>query len=433
MAFDEWGKRVSYNDWTTDQSSVYAGLQVSQLFTTQGYTGHDMLDAVGLIHMQGRIYDARLGRFVQADPIVQDATDLQAYNRYAYVRNNPLTLTDPSGFSWLSKTWKKIWKNPIIKMVIIAVASYFTAGWASGWAAGLFAQGSAAAAMAGGFAGGFVAGGLTTGTLNGALIGGVSGAAFGSFGAYAKINGVGLGARSLAHGMIGGTMSVLQGGKFGHGFLSAGLTKLANISEGPLAELGDGIGGVVARTAAAAAVGGTVSELTGGKFANGAETAAYGQLFNGESKFWNDAAWTTKNFLAHYFSGGGKAVNLGAVGLGEEFKNASSVSKATEGFEKDVMGSPVNNSTRNAVAIVDVTKVGARDITPWPALFSVGNSRLEMNANCIGGACTFNYQVNDRFIDALDIHDQWRGNQDVPGAKPYDINYQWMKVRRYGD
>src|SRR5690606_19534634 len=35
-------------------------------------------------------------------------------------------------------------------------------------------------------------------------------------------------------------------------------------------------------------LGGTVSELTGGKFANGAETAAYGQLFNGESKYWSN-------------------------------------------------------------------------------------------------------------------------------------------------
>src|SRR5690606_22491965 len=188
MAFDEWRKRVSYRGWRTDQSATYDALQVAALFTTQGYTGHDMLDAVGLIHMQGRIYDARLGRFVQADPIVQDATDLQAYNRYAYVRNNPLTLTDPSGFSWFSKTWKKVWKNPIIKLVIVAVASYFTAGWAAGWAASAGA-GAVTAGAVGGFAGGFVAGGLTTGTLEGAFLGGVSGAAFGGFGAYARING----------------------------------------------------------------------------------------------------------------------------------------------------------------------------------------------------------------------------------------------------
>jgi RHS repeat-associated protein len=86
-------------------------MSVAQQRTTRGYTGHDMLDAVGLIHMWGRIYDARLGRFIQADPIVQNGVDLHAYNRYAYVRNNPLTLTDPSGFSFLSKAWKGLKKG----------------------------------------------------------------------------------------------------------------------------------------------------------------------------------------------------------------------------------------------------------------------------------------------------------------------------------
>jgi hypothetical protein len=47
--------------------------------------------------MNGRMYDARLGRFVQADPIVQDLYDTQSYNRYSYVMNRPLSLTDPTG------------------------------------------------------------------------------------------------------------------------------------------------------------------------------------------------------------------------------------------------------------------------------------------------------------------------------------------------
>jgi hypothetical protein len=52
--------------------------------------------------MNGRVYDPVLGRFLQADPFVQAPYDLQSYNRYSYVMNNPLGLTDPSGFSW----WK---------------------------------------------------------------------------------------------------------------------------------------------------------------------------------------------------------------------------------------------------------------------------------------------------------------------------------------
>jgi hypothetical protein len=48
--------------------------------------------------MNGRIYDPLLGRFLSADLVVQAPGSLQSYNRYSYVMNNPLTLTDPTGF-----------------------------------------------------------------------------------------------------------------------------------------------------------------------------------------------------------------------------------------------------------------------------------------------------------------------------------------------
>jgi len=44
-----------------------------------------------------RYYDPALGRFVQADTIVPNPASPQDLNRYAYVRNNPLRYTDPSG------------------------------------------------------------------------------------------------------------------------------------------------------------------------------------------------------------------------------------------------------------------------------------------------------------------------------------------------
>jgi hypothetical protein len=53
------------------------------------------------------MYDATIGRFLSVDQLVSDPSDLQAYNRYSYVRNDPLARTDPSGWSDLkaSKTW----------------------------------------------------------------------------------------------------------------------------------------------------------------------------------------------------------------------------------------------------------------------------------------------------------------------------------------
>jgi len=66
--------------------------------TQHGYTGHEQVDSMGLIHMNGRLYAPGMNRFIQADPMVQDATDPASWNRYAYVFNNPLAHTDPSGY-----------------------------------------------------------------------------------------------------------------------------------------------------------------------------------------------------------------------------------------------------------------------------------------------------------------------------------------------
>jgi RHS repeat-associated protein len=66
--------------------------------TERGYTGHEHLDAVELTHMNGRVQDPELGRFISADPFVQAPYHSQSLNRYSYVWNNPLTFVDPSGF-----------------------------------------------------------------------------------------------------------------------------------------------------------------------------------------------------------------------------------------------------------------------------------------------------------------------------------------------
>jgi len=71
-----------------------------------------MTEDLGLVHMNGRIYDPLLGRFLSADVVVQYPDSLQSYNRYSYVRNNPLSSVDPTGFSEYDDEEKKsIWKK----------------------------------------------------------------------------------------------------------------------------------------------------------------------------------------------------------------------------------------------------------------------------------------------------------------------------------
>ena len=57
-----------------------------------------MLDNLDLVHMNGRVYDPEIGRFISADPYVTMPYDGQGLNRYAYTLNNPLAFADPSGF-----------------------------------------------------------------------------------------------------------------------------------------------------------------------------------------------------------------------------------------------------------------------------------------------------------------------------------------------
>ena len=66
--------------------------------TARGFTGHEQLDDIGLVNMNGRLYDAGIALVIQADPHVADQYNLQNYSSYAYVLNNPLNATDPTGF-----------------------------------------------------------------------------------------------------------------------------------------------------------------------------------------------------------------------------------------------------------------------------------------------------------------------------------------------
>src|SRR5262249_58131229 len=66
------------------------------------------LSDVGLVHLNGRVYDPLIGRMMSADPMVPDPLNGQAWNRYSYVINNPLALTDPNGYCFLGMcTWGK--------------------------------------------------------------------------------------------------------------------------------------------------------------------------------------------------------------------------------------------------------------------------------------------------------------------------------------
>lgn len=270
LSFDGHGSRRTTSDWRYGVSSY------TPTNTNDGFTGHEHLDPFGLIHMNGRVYDPKVGRFIQADPMTDKG--IQGLNRYSYVNNNPFTLTDPTGyFSW----------NRALRTVAAIVITVYTGGAASGaWTFfGASIQAGSVAAFGVSVAGGFAAGAVQTGTLKGGLYGAFGAAAFFGVGqaftqanaswAYTggQLNGIGTVAKTVSHGIAGGVMSDLQGGKFGHGFVSAGVTQAAS----PQIQ---NLRGITSQIVGAAVLGGTVSAATGGKFANGAITAAFSHAFN---------------------------------------------------------------------------------------------------------------------------------------------------------
>ena len=70
----------------------------SSASVTSGFTGHEHDGDLGLVNMKGRLYDARLGRFLTPDPFIAEPLNPQGWNRYSYVQNNPVNFVDPSGF-----------------------------------------------------------------------------------------------------------------------------------------------------------------------------------------------------------------------------------------------------------------------------------------------------------------------------------------------
>jgi len=94
--FDAFGKPRA-RDWTFSGDKLHPDTDYGKT-TEHGFTGHEHLDDTYLIHMNGRIYDYRLGRFLSVDPIISNPANSQSINPYSYIGNNPLSGVDPTGY-----------------------------------------------------------------------------------------------------------------------------------------------------------------------------------------------------------------------------------------------------------------------------------------------------------------------------------------------
>ncbi len=218
-AYDPWGARRNVDDWSQKDTRTH-------WLTNRGYTGHEHIDAFGIINMNGRVYDPLTSMFLSPDPFVQAPDSWINYNRYGYCMNNPFKYTDPSGYSWFSHFFKWVganWKT--IVTIAATVAVTVTVGVLTG-GLGLAAAGLYAGA-AGGLVGGILGTALNGGNLKQCLIAGIIGMSQGAF--FGAISG---GVTSYApagviwgglygagtQGVLSGVASEWNGGSFKDGF-----------------------------------------------------------------------------------------------------------------------------------------------------------------------------------------------------------------------
>ncbi|MFC7205945.1 RHS repeat-associated core domain-containing protein [Comamonas endophytica] len=171
MAYDPWGKRRLPNGTSDTLDALYGAS------TERGYTLHEHLDEMGLIHMNGRVFDPLVGRFMSADPNIQYPDNLQSHNRYAYVLNNPLLYTDPSGYFRFKL--KRVVRVATAIVVAVYAPHMIYSAWAGSAAAAATAAGTTltSAQVTGMWIGSNIAaGGISGAVSSGSLRGTVSGA-----------------------------------------------------------------------------------------------------------------------------------------------------------------------------------------------------------------------------------------------------------------
>ncbi|MBO4719364.1 MAG: VCBS repeat-containing protein [Prevotella sp.] len=261
LSYDAWGRRRNPATW-----QYYATASDAQVVNPWGFSGHEHIDLFELVNMDGRMYDPVTGRFLSPDPYVQAPDFTQGLNRYSYCLNNPLSLIDPTGYSWLSDNWKSLLAATVgivvsaVTMGSVTPVAVFLAG----------AAGGAAGALTGALLNGANIGQIAKATITGAVIGGFSAVLNGAAGDGSFLE------RLFKHTFSQGWLEGVQGGNIFHGMMMGAISGAG----GHYIDKNLNTLGKAGEIAASAVLGGTVDELGGGKFANGAITSAFSIMFN---------------------------------------------------------------------------------------------------------------------------------------------------------
>ncbi|MEO5766746.1 MAG: RHS repeat-associated core domain-containing protein [Polyangia bacterium] len=397
MGYDAWGARRGPNAEALPAAT--APLPGGH----RGFTGHEFVPNVGLVNMNGRMYDPALGRFLSADPTVQMPTDPANYNRYSYVQNNPLRYTDPTGYAFFGMS------GPTLFATVFYVGACAISAGAGCVAAGIaFAfYGAMSAVTSGASLDQVVATGVVSfaaGQFGGAVAGAIVGSGAGVVG-------------QLVGGAIAGAVSAavttaVYGGNLGtnmaHGALmgamwagvSAGLNRAAAVTQAsdPAAQGG---GGLMALKRAAGYGSGDDASLT-------ADLREH-PLFSGSGDDRRlSGYWRSK--LQPFFEGRG--LDLADVQIRLEEMDAGTLGEVR--YRSD----PKTVFLNRDLATVRGVETIALDTVLHESMHLV-------EGNQIGGWGSFVRTVSDKFRFGFsdDAQYQWKNYGDLRGA-----SYSWISA-----
>ena len=282
--YDAWGNlthlQIGNGEVITDPEQIAK----AQLLLDRGYTSHEHLWEVGIIHMNGRLYDPLLRRFLNADENIQAPHNTQNYNKYGYVFNNPLMYNDPSG-EFIFTTLAAWLGSKLIAAAVIGAA----VGLAS-YTIGLAVTGNLHQ---------WNIGGALKSTFWGAVSGAVSFGLGELFSAGSVVKALGDAkflVQAAAHGVSQGVLSVMQGGDFLNGAAGGFFGSLgAELWGGAMKNLGyeKFAQSTIGTVAFGALSGGIGAELSGGNFWQGAVTggivAGLNHVAHSPNSPWNNS------------------------------------------------------------------------------------------------------------------------------------------------
>ncbi len=242
---DEAGKQVELIEYTPYGEVSRHEVDPETRERRHKFTGQEEDKETGLCYYGARYYDPEIGRFISPDSVVQDSSDPQFLNRYAYARNNPVTFTDPTG--------NIVWFLPLL------------------WAAFQGALiGAALGATIAAITGGDILQGAILGAISGAFMAGAS-SLITSFG----IEGLGVMAVYAEAGAYSGALGALATG--GDPARGAAFGALSGAVFGGISNLGGANPSwqwSLAKVPLSGIAGGAISELAGGNFWDGFTFAA---------------------------------------------------------------------------------------------------------------------------------------------------------------